>query len=70
MENLKPCPCGETPDRLYITEGPTCKYAYVYGSCCGEWNVEFKTKYFKIDTKDCMQLAIKEWNDTTRHRKE
>ena len=46
---LAACPCGKTPNKLHIAEGNTCKYAFVYGDCCGEWNIEFRTDYFKID---------------------
>ena len=67
--NLALCPCGETPKKLYIAESLTCKWAYVSGGCCGEWNIEFRTNYYKPDTNECMELAIKEWNNAIRSKK-
>ena len=63
---LKPCPCGRTPNSLGISTGNSCKYAYTYGSCCGEWNVEFRTNYHDLDSPACMELAIKAWDNTPR----
>jgi len=66
MNKLLVCPCGKTPSKLYISEAETCKWAYVSGDCCGEWNIEFRTGYYKTDSNECMELAIKQWNDSPR----
>ncbi len=71
MENLKPCPCGETPTTLIIIDSGSAKWAYVCGDCCGEWNIEFRTQYFPLATEECMALAKKAWNRVPRkHLKE
>jgi len=62
---LKPCPCGMTPKNLSLKD-PCLKWAYACGSCCGEWNIEFRTNYDKLDTAECMELAVNEWNRTPR----
>ncbi len=66
MSEIKICPCGKTPKKLCISESNTSKWAYVCGDCCGEWNVEFRTEYQKLDTAKCMELAIQEWNYVKR----
>ncbi len=63
---LKPCGCGKTPTKLYITpEGPV-KWAYTYGDCCGEWHLKFKTQYHTAGKPECMELAVKAWNQADR----
>ena len=64
--NLESCPCGITPRGLCISAGPCSKYAYVSGSCCFEWNIEFRTNYKGFDTKECMELAATAWNAAVR----
>jgi len=67
-EELKPCPCGKTPKNLIITDaGQGGKWANVYGECCAEWMLEFRTDYHRLDSDECMELAIKWWNDATRN---
>lgn len=61
MPNLKPCPCGETPKSLRIADNGS-KWAYVSGDCCNEWNIEFRTHYHRIETNECMALAVEAWN--------
>jgi len=64
---IKPCPCGETPDGLCITDaGQGGKWANVAGNCCGEWMIEFRTQYFAQDSDECMKLAREAWNETKR----
>ena len=60
------CPCGKIPKKLHIVEGSSCKWAWVSGDCCGDWNVEFRTHYHKIDTPECMEQAIIYWNAANR----
>ena len=65
MADLKSCPCGEVPDRLYVEEGPTAKWSFVVGSCCGAWYFEFRTHYL-TDRKTLLELATDAWNDAPR----
>lgn len=65
MSNLKQCPCGETPDGLLIVDNGS-KWAFVSGNCCNEWNIEFRTHYHRIDSDECMGLAIEAWNSAKR----
>lgn len=67
QKKLKPCPCGETPTKLFITDaGQGGKWAYVYGDCCGAWEIEFRTEYNALDSDECYRLAIEDWNDAPR----
>lgn len=63
---LKRCPCGEVPKKVYIIESNSSKYMYVVGECCGEWMVEFSTNYHPADTSECKALAVEEWNNAKR----
>lgn len=65
MKNLKPCPCGKTPASLFIADNGS-KWAYVCGDCCNEWHIEFRTQYHRIETDECMALAIEAWNMAER----
>jgi len=65
MQNLKPCPCGETPKSLRIADNGS-KWAYVSGNCCDEWSIEFRTQYHRINTDECMALAVEAWNAAGR----
>jgi len=67
VNELKKCPCGETPNKLYITKhGYSTKHAYVYGSCCGCWVTEFRLNYYDLDSSEALEIATKEWNRTLR----
>ena len=69
MSKLKRCPCGEVPNKLEIcTAGQGGKWAYTYGDCCNTWEIEFRTQYSDIDSKECMELAIEGWNAATRDK--
>ena len=64
---LKPCPCGKTPEKLYISDaGQGSKWALVSGGCCGEWSIEFRTSYEALDSDKCMEYAVQSWNETER----
>ena len=70
MDDLKPCPCGQTPKNLCIVPSADgSKWAYVYGGCCGDWNIEFRTNYNRLDSDECMKIAIEYWNDAERGNK-
>jgi len=67
MSELKKCPCGETPSKLWITDaGQGGKWAHVAGMCCNEWMIEFRTEYNGLDSDKCMELAIENWNEAKR----
>ena len=66
-EQIAPCPCGKTPEKLSITDaGQGGKWACVSGWCCGEWEIEFRTDYQALDSEECMKNAIQAWNETER----
>jgi len=69
-EQLKKCPCGETPTALNIEpqESTAGKRGYVSGNCCDEWLVEFRLGYNKPDSKEAKELAIKAWNSAPRKK--
>ena len=70
MEEAKKCPCGQTPLHLHVVDnGQGTKYASVYGSCCGEWLIEFSANYKALDSKECYELAVKAWNEAPRANK-
>jgi hypothetical protein len=62
--NLKPCPCGETPESLHIDQLGT-KWAYASGNCCNEWNIEFRLQY-ETDAEEAQKIAADYWNQTVR----
>lgn len=65
--DLAPCPCGEIPEALGIApSGEGSKWAYVYGGCCGEWTVMFRTNYAALDSAECFGLAEEAWNAAQR----
>ncbi len=67
MTKLKKCPCGEVPSELIIVDAMKGgKWAYVYGSCCSLWMIEFNTLYYDVISDRCMDFAIKNWNATER----
>lgn len=64
-ETLNKCPCGQIPDSLLIVDNGV-KWAFATGNCCNEWHIEFRTRYNKIDSDECMKLAKEAWNNATR----
>jgi hypothetical protein len=65
MAKLKICPCGEIPKSLLLVDNGV-KWAYATGDCCNEWHVEFRTGYNKLESSECMALAVEAWNLATR----
>ena len=66
-EEIKPCPCGQTPTKLCLMDtGQGMKWGIASGNCCNEWNVEFRTGYNPIDSKECYDIAVGYWNDAPR----
>ena len=66
---LKKCPCGRYPNKLAIEAGSSCKWAFVYGDCCGSWLVEFKANCKDLDSEEIYDLAVDVWNDNPRSKK-
>ena len=51
--DLKPCPCGKTPERLIVHAEHSCpKWAWVTGSCCDGWGLEFRNDYAWQDSPE------------------
>jgi len=64
---LKKCPCGKIPEYIGITDsGQGGKWAGASGSCCGAWEIEFRTQYFPPSSKEIMELAVEAWNEAPR----
>jgi len=66
MCKLETCPCGDTPNSLIIAEGKSLRYAFVYGDCCNEWFIEFKTYNHTPESDESMVNAITAWNNAMR----
>ncbi len=72
MSDLKPCPCGKTPEKLHITEGSTFRWRYVEGGCCGCWMIEVRINTMRntATTKSDSELDYAEcaeaWNNQPR----
>lgn len=66
MENLKKCPCGETPNKLLVMGMERARWAHVSGDCCGDWEIEFRNSYAKIPSDESMALAVEAWNRAKR----
>lgn len=64
-KDFKPCPCGKQPTKLHIV-GSDAKWKWVSGDCCNEWNVEFRTGYYKDESPELMERAIYAWNYAPR----
>jgi hypothetical protein len=67
--DLRPCPCGQTPDDLVITgDGSRPKWATAAGNCCTEWDIEFRNGYLPLASDECRELAAEAWNSAPRGR--
>lgn len=65
QEQLEPCPCGETPAYVgIIQEHEQSRWARASGSCCGTWEIEFRSNYAKGDA--LKTLATAAWNSAPR----
>ena len=65
MYSLKPCPCGETPTKLYIDDGQTTCYKYASPNCCNEWIIEFSVRHYSNED-EIYQDAVHSWNSALR----
>jgi len=67
VSELKPCPCGKTPERLIVHAEHSCpKWAWVTGSCCDGWGLEFRNDYAWQDSPEQMEKATEAWNTMER----
>jgi len=61
---LKKCPCGKTPDDLFILEGETFRWRKISGNCCDYWTVEARINGKTED--ETKQQCVEAWNDAPR----
>jgi hypothetical protein len=67
MTELLPCACGVAPDKLEIQDANQGgKWMNVSGNCCASWSIEARTEYNRLDTPECLALAIEAWNEAPR----
>ena len=67
MMQLKPCPCGAVPNSLFRkSKRPNSKYAYVSGTCCWKWTIQFPLLGKSIFSKGAEDQAIDVWNNAPR----
>ena len=67
VDQLRPCPCGKTPERLIVHAEHSCpKWAWVTGSCCDGWGLEFRNDYAWQDSPEQIQKATEAWNTMER----
>lgn len=65
-EQLKKCPCGKVPKKLYINWDTSLqRWGTIYTDCCASWLVEFKNNHFR-DEEKYYQDAVKAWNSLPR----
>lgn len=63
---FKKCPCGKNPRDLIITPSVNANWAYVSGSCCDEWGLQFETHFEKFTSDKCREYAEEAWNNAPR----
>ena len=66
MNPLNPCPCGQVPERLIVSDDDVDGCAYVWGSCCGQWKIVFYAGEDGVNSPECMALAREAWNAAPR----
>lgn len=65
MTDLKPCPCGETPEKLSFRLEGNCVSAW--GTCCSGWIVTGSApRITELSERTLMDAAIKAWNSAPR----
>lgn len=67
MSDLKPCPCGEVPERLFIRR-MVGDWVLVCGVCCGKWIVGFNPldNHLDFTSGKAMADAREAWNNAPR----
>ena len=66
MTDLKPCPCGKTPEKLEIDGDEFWRESYVQGDCCGEWAIQYHNHCITDKQEENVKRATKAWNSATR----
>lgn len=69
MNNLKPCPCGQTPKKLNIVREKYSKFIYASGTCCGFWEIEVRVGTNE-DYDEVYRIAVAGWNAAPRGEQE
>ena len=65
--NIKPCPCGKTPEKLIISEGSTHRWRYVSGDCGCGWETEARIiTYNQPEGYDEYTDCVEAWNELPR----
>lgn len=68
-EQLKPCPCGEVPTRLYTSECGVYGAMTAHGDCCGDWSVgPFDSQGLYGGDVRLKALAVQAWNSAPRSK--
>lgn len=62
---LRPCPCGQVPNRLILEMQRQAKYGNALGECCANWAVEFRNG-FTADQEESVVRATEAWNAAPR----
>lgn len=65
MIEIKPCPCGNTPDELYVSEGSTFRWRYVECKC--GWMIEARINTLRphCEEQDYLE-CVDAWNAMPR----
>ena len=68
MSEIKPCPCGVVPEKLFVSQGDTYRWARASAGCCGVWEIEFRrpSRALELDGPEVQAAAIIEWNAAPR----
>lgn len=66
-QELKPCPCGAVPEKLYTRECGVYGSVTAHGDCCGDWAVgPFEDHGMYGGDKRLKALAVQAWNNAPR----
>lgn len=65
------CPCGNRPEKLYISPGSTFRWRYVEGDCGCGWMIEARvaTMRDKNNAEEYKQ-CVEAWNEIPRSTSE
>lgn len=67
-DKLKPCPCGEVPEKLECGSPYFHGQVDVYGSCCSRWMTLVRIVPSKKGAA-LYEEMVKAWNDAPRGEK-
>lgn len=68
MPDFKPCPCGKVPKALFLSSNYIAgnDVAYVRGSCCAQWFVQFKLDWHSPKGELAYSISKEAWNNAPR----